>query len=54
LFVLIEWSGREQQFAIARIDLKLPTVLRWGFYYLLLIAIFYFAGPQQPFIYFQF
>jgi alginate O-acetyltransferase complex protein AlgI len=54
LFMLIEWFGREQQFAIARIDLKIPTIIRWGFYYFLAIIIFYFAGPQQPFIYFQF
>src|SRR5690606_12263996 len=34
LFVLIEWSGREQQFAIQKFAVKMPRVARWSFYYL--------------------
>lgn len=56
VFVLmtIEWVGRDEQYAIAKIGNKWPPALRWGFYYSLLIAIFVFAGAGQEFIYFQF
>lgn len=54
LFFTIEWIGREQPFAIARIGVRWPSWLRWTFYYLLIIAILCFAGKEQQFIYFQF
>lgn len=53
-FIIIEWLGREQQYAIAHLELKIPKPVRWIFYYLLVFAVFYFAGPEQQFIYFQF
>jgi len=54
VFMVIEWMGREDQFAIAKLGLKLPTSIRLGIYYALVFAIIYFAGSQQQFIYFQF
>lgn len=54
IFIIIEWFGREQQFAIAKFGIKLPVIVRWAFYYALVIAIFLFAGSEQQFIYFQF
>ena len=54
VFIIIEWIGREEQFAIAKFGIKLPKVLRWSFYYALVIAIFYYSGSDQQFIYFQF
>ena len=54
VFLAIEWMGREEQFAIAKFGLKLPKTIRWGFYYAIVYAIFYFAGSEQQFIYFQF
>jgi alginate O-acetyltransferase complex protein AlgI len=54
LFMIIEWLGREHQYAIASLGLKWPKIIRWGFYYSLLLAIFYFAGSNEEFIYFQF
>lgn len=54
LFILIEWIGREQQYAIAKIGFNWNTIYRWGFYYLLILAIVYFSGSEQQFIYFQF
>lgn len=54
LFLLIEWLGREEQFALSRINPKIPRAVRWGFYYLIVFAIFYFSGTEQQFIYFQF
>ena len=53
-FLLIEWNGRENQYALEKFGFRLPRVIRWGFYYLLVFAIFYFAGSEQQFIYFQF
>lgn len=54
LFILIEWMGRDQQYAIAKTGFKWNTPYRWAFYYILIIAIFYFSGTEQQFIYFQF
>jgi D-alanyl-lipoteichoic acid acyltransferase DltB (MBOAT superfamily) len=54
IFLIIEWFGRENQYALEKIDLKIPKVIRWIFYYILVFAIFYFAGSEQQFIYFQF
>ncbi len=53
-FIVVEWLGREQQYAIAKIGLSQPKLIRWGFYYSLVLAIFYFSGSEQTFIYFQF
>lgn len=54
LFVLIEWLGREGQYAISTLGLKWKPPIRYAFYYSLIIAIFYFGGEEQQFIYFQF
>ena len=53
-FLIIEWLGREQQYAIANLVTNMPRVCRWVFYYLMVIIIFIFAGSNQKFIYFQF
>lgn len=54
VFMLIEWSGRENQYAIARLEVRWPKIARWAMYYGIAIAIFLFAGKGQEFIYFQF
>lgn len=54
LFMLIEWLGREQKYAIAKIGLKWKKPLRYAMYYTIIVAIFWFAGKEQQFIYFQF
>ncbi|MBN2424634.1 MAG: MBOAT family protein [Calditrichaceae bacterium] len=54
LLVLIEWYGRENQYAIARLGIKWKRPLRYLLYYLIIIAIFWFGGKEQQFIYFQF
>lgn len=53
-FIIIEWLGRERNYALEGMNVKWPKVIRWTFYYLLIIAIFYFGGEEQEFIYFQF
>lgn len=54
LFVIVEWVGREQQFAIATLFKEKPKVFRWLFYYSIVFAIAVFAGSNEQFIYFQF
>lgn len=54
LFMLLEWQGRSQLYAIERLGLTWKRPWRWAFYYVLILAIFLFGGEQQQFIYFQF
>jgi hypothetical protein len=53
-FILIEWLGREQQFAIQNLGLKWKRPMRYAMYYAIIIVIFWFGGSEQQFIYFQF
>ncbi len=54
VLLLIEWKGREHQYALAKFGLKWYKPVRWTVYYLLVIAVFLFMGKEQQFIYFQF
>ena len=54
IFFIFEWFGREKTFAIEDTFSKNKKWVRLGFYYLLIITIFLFAGDNQQFIYFQF
>ena len=54
LFILIEWLGREQQYAIANLGLKWNPPLRWALYTSIAIVILLFSGKAEEFIYFQF
>ncbi|MFA7131985.1 MAG: MBOAT family O-acyltransferase [Bacteroidales bacterium] len=54
IFMIIEWLGREQQYAIARLGLKWKRPVRYAMYYAIIVAIFWFGGKEQQFIYFQF
>ena len=54
IFILIEWLGREQQFAIQNLGCKWKRPMRYLMYYAIIIAIFWFGGKEQQFIYFQF
>lgn len=53
-FFIIEWLGREQQFAIAKIGFTWPRIIRYGFYYMLVLILFLINSKDQQFIYFQF
>ena len=53
-FLLIEWVGREGQYALELINCKFPRFYRWVFYIFLIVALDIFGGNQQQFIYFQF
>ena len=54
VFVLVEWIGRKDKFAIESILLKSDKIFRYLFYLLICFTIFYFKGDNQEFIYFQF
>jgi D-alanyl-lipoteichoic acid acyltransferase DltB (MBOAT superfamily) len=53
LFV-IEWTGKDGQYALENIGVKWPAAARWSFYYATILFVFLFAGSGQQFIYFQF
>tara|TARA_B100000809_G_scaffold249300_1_gene280407 strand:+ start:6747 stop:8195 length:1449 start_codon:yes stop_codon:yes gene_type:complete len=54
IFVVIEWLGREQEYAIEVLGLKWKRSLRYAMYLIIILTIFWFGGDQQQFIYFQF
>lgn len=54
LFILIEWLGREQQYAIQNLGLKWKRPFRYAMYYAIIVTILHFKGSEQEFIYFQF
>ena len=54
IFVLVEWKGREGQYAISNLGIKWKRPLRYAMYYAIINAIIWFGGKEQQFIYFQF
>jgi NADH:ubiquinone oxidoreductase subunit H len=55
VFVVIEWLGRTDKFAIEKIGLQWPLLARWTFYAFIVFAIGMFMQTEEtPFIYFQF
>ena len=54
VFLLVEWLGRSEEFALSNLDKKTSAVGRYAIYYAILICLFYFSGEPQAFIYFQF
>jgi D-alanyl-lipoteichoic acid acyltransferase DltB (MBOAT superfamily) len=54
VFVLVEWFGREQSFALEKMALKWWRPFRYAFYYGIVFMIVWFGGNDQQFIYFQF
>ncbi|MEN9488478.1 MAG: hypothetical protein RL494_743 [Bacteroidota bacterium] len=53
-FTIVEWFGREEQFALAKFGLTWKRPLRYLFYFALIITLFWFGGKEQQFIYFEF
>nr|WP_321356424.1 MBOAT family O-acyltransferase [uncultured Draconibacterium sp.] len=53
-FMIIEWLGRRNEYAIEHLWLKWPLALRWSVYTFLIIISMVFAGDGQQFVYFQF
>lgn len=53
-FLIIEWQGRESNYAIEKMGLSWKRTFRWSFYIFLTLMIIIFRGSSQQFIYFQF
>lgn len=53
-FFIIEWIGRENQFAIEKLGLNWKPAYRYFFYVVIIITLFWFGGKEQQFIYFDF
>ncbi len=55
LFIIIEWLGRNEQYAIAGIGQKWYRPIRWSFYSFIVFTIgMFMPSVESPFIYFQF
>lgn len=54
LFIIIEWWGRDQEYATAKFGLRWVIPLRWAMYLTIIILILLYSGKEQQFIYFQF
>ena len=52
--IIIEWWGREGDFALEKIKNWRYKFARWGFYLLVGLLIFLYQGKSHEFIYFQF
>lgn len=53
-FILIEWLGRKDEYGLEKFGLKWKRPVRYIFYYLLILSIFWFGNSEEEFIYFQF
>ena len=53
-FIIVEWFGRRNEYAIATMFNNQPRLVRWFFYYLIIFSVFYFSENERQFIYFQF
>jgi alginate O-acetyltransferase complex protein AlgI len=55
LFIIVEWMGRGQQYAIANLFSQKARVYRWAFYSIIIFLLGMFMVTEEtPFIYFQF
>jgi len=54
VFTLIEWFGKENEYAIENLKIYQSKFLRYSFYYGIALFIIFFGGKEQQFIYFQF
>ncbi len=53
VFLIVEWVGRNEEYAIAHIS-KIAKPWRYATYYLLIVSLFVLGRTDQQFIYFQF
>jgi D-alanyl-lipoteichoic acid acyltransferase DltB (MBOAT superfamily) len=53
-FMLVEWRGRGDQYAMEKLGLKWKRPVRRALYFGIIILLFWFGQNEQQFIYFQF
>jgi D-alanyl-lipoteichoic acid acyltransferase DltB (MBOAT superfamily) len=54
VLVLVEWIQRNKEHGLEITPEKLPFLVRWSLYFILVILIIHAGGEQEEFIYFQF
>ncbi|MGL1934831.1 MAG: hypothetical protein OCD01_07415 [Fibrobacterales bacterium] len=54
LLILIEWLQRKRQHGLDFNGIKVPILIRWSLYNLLILLVMSYGGSPQAFIYFQF
>lgn len=54
IFLIVEWIGRNEEYALARLGFNWIRLARYAMYYAIFISLFWFGGKEQQFIYFQF
>lgn len=53
-FIIVEWTGREEEYAFANLGSNWYKPIRWSMYYAIMLSIYIFQSTGQQFIYFQF
>lgn len=54
IMILIEWNNRQNKHTLEKFGVNWNPICRYAFYYFIIFALFWFAGEEQQFIYFQF
>ncbi len=54
VFMVIEWIGRTEEYALEKLGLQSKRPVRWIMYFSLFFIVLWFSGKEQQFIYFQF
>ncbi|MCV2484014.1 MBOAT family protein [Flavobacterium sp. SH_e] len=54
LFIVIEWLGRRNKYALEKLEFQYNTFFRWSMYIIIIVFVFIFGAREQEFIYFQF
>lgn len=54
IFLVVEWAGRRNLYALEYLWFKYPKPFRLFLYYIIAMLIFLYGGKAQEFIYFQF
>lgn len=54
VFMFIEWLSKKDEYALEKLPLQLNKYVRYILYYAIVLAILWYGGEEQTFIYFQF
>jgi alginate O-acetyltransferase complex protein AlgI len=54
IMIIVEWIGRDYDYAIEKTFSGSPKIFRWALYFVIAFAVFLFAGKGEQFIYLQF
>ena len=54
VLILAEWLNRNRQHALEKLENRIPLLIRWSIYYILIYCIIIYGGRSDEFIYFQF